>query len=113
MQGPAFVKIDGVSLVYRQAEEETLAVEDLNIDSIREIKAAYETGDLRPRLARYHRDVDNAFYGWNGAWLDPRFRDFDITGFLPEIAVPILALVRIVCDRQGGKLAALGALIEG
>lgn len=67
-------------------------VEDLNIDSIREIKATYETGDLRPRLARYHRDVDVAFYGWNGAWLDPRFRDFDITGFLPEIAVPILAL---------------------
>lgn len=32
MQGPAFVKIDGVSLVYRQAEEETLAVQDLNID---------------------------------------------------------------------------------
>lgn len=29
------------------------------------------------------------------------------------LAVPILALVRIVCDRQGGKLAALGALIEG
>lgn len=32
MQGPAFVKIDGVSLTYRLAEEETLAVEDLNID---------------------------------------------------------------------------------
>jgi NitT/TauT family transport system ATP-binding protein len=32
MQGPAFVKIDGVSLTYRQAEEETLAVQDLNID---------------------------------------------------------------------------------
>ena len=29
------------------------------------------------------------------------------------LAVPILALVRIVCERQGGKLAALGALIEG
>ena len=32
MQGPAFVKINGVSLTYRQAEEETLAVQDLNID---------------------------------------------------------------------------------
>ena len=29
------------------------------------------------------------------------------------LAVPILALVRIVCERQQGKLAALGAVIEG
>ena len=67
-------------------------VEDLNIESIRQIKITYEAGDLRPRLARYHRDVDAAFHGWNGAWLDPRFRAFNITGFLPHIAVPILAL---------------------
>ena len=33
-----------------------------------------------------------AFYGWNGAWLDPRFRAFDITEFLPRIRVPILGL---------------------
>ncbi|HVY14046.1 MAG TPA: alpha/beta hydrolase [Rhodopila sp.] len=67
-------------------------VEDLNIASIRAIKAAYETGDLRDRLSRYHRDPDIAFYGWNGAWLDPRFRGFDITGYLPTVAVPTLGL---------------------
>ena len=67
-------------------------VEDLNLESIRQIKIAYDTEDLRSRLARYHRDVDAAFLGWNGAWLDPRFREFDITGFLPRIRVPILAL---------------------
>jgi pimeloyl-ACP methyl ester carboxylesterase len=67
-------------------------VEDLNVASIRQIKADYETGALRERLARHHRDVDTAFRGWNDAWLDPRFRDFDITGFLPRIQVPILAL---------------------
>lgn len=67
-------------------------VEDLNIESIRQIGVAYDTTDLRDRLARYHRDVDVAFRGWHGAWLDPRFRDFDITGFLPGIRAPILAL---------------------
>jgi pimeloyl-ACP methyl ester carboxylesterase len=67
-------------------------VEDLNIASIRQIKIDYDTTSLRQRLSRYHRDVDTAFRGWNDAWLDPRFRDFDITGFLPHIAVPILAL---------------------
>jgi pimeloyl-ACP methyl ester carboxylesterase len=69
-----------------------LFVEDLNIASIQQIQQTYETGDLRDRLARYHRDPDVAFRGWNGAWLDPGFRSFDLTGFLPGISVPILAL---------------------
>jgi pimeloyl-ACP methyl ester carboxylesterase len=67
-------------------------VEDLNIASIEQIREAYRTGDLRARLARYHADPDVAFHGWNGAWLDPRFRAFDLTRFLPDITVPILGL---------------------
>jgi pimeloyl-ACP methyl ester carboxylesterase len=67
-------------------------VEDLNIATIQRIRTEYETGNLRERLARYHRDVDTAFWGWNGAWLNPDFRAFDITEFLPGIDVPILAL---------------------
>jgi pimeloyl-ACP methyl ester carboxylesterase len=67
-------------------------VEDINIAAIRAIKANYEQGDLRPRLARYHSDVDMAFHGWNDAWLDPRFRAFDITGQVARIEVPVLAL---------------------
>ncbi len=67
-------------------------VEDINIAAIREIKATYEQGDLRPRLARYHRDVDVAFRGWNDAWLDSRFRAFDITEQVARIEVPVLAL---------------------
>lgn len=67
-------------------------VEELNIASIRTIKAAYEQGDLRARLARYHRNVEIAFRGWNDAWLDPRFRAFDITDQVARIRVPVLAL---------------------
>ena len=67
-------------------------VEDLNVESIARIRTDYETGELRSRLARYHANVDSAFRGWNDAWLDPRFRDFDITSFLPGISVPVLAL---------------------
>lgn len=67
-------------------------VEDLNIASIEDIKTTYETTDLRDRLARWHRHPDVAFLGWNGAWLDPRFRDWDITEYLPHIGVPTLAL---------------------
>ena len=64
--------------------------EDPGIASIVEARKAYETGDLRTRLARWHDDVDNAFKGWNGAWLDPLFRKWHITEFLAYIRVPVL-----------------------
>jgi len=65
-------------------------VEDISVRSIAAVKDAYETGDLRPRLAKYHRDVDVAFWGWNRAWLDPDFRCWRIDEFLAYIRVPIL-----------------------
>jgi len=65
-------------------------VEDISVTSIEAAREAYETGDLRARLAKYHRDVDVAFRGWNGAWLDPNFRFWRIDEFLPYIRVPIL-----------------------
>jgi pimeloyl-ACP methyl ester carboxylesterase len=66
--------------------------EDSGIASIVEAKKAYETTDLRQRLSRWHANVDNAFYGWNGAWLDPDFRKWDITEQLAYIRVPILVV---------------------
>lgn len=67
-------------------------VEELNIASIRAIRQAFEQGDLRERLAKYHRNVEVAFRGWNDAWLDPRFAEFDITDYAARIRVPVLAL---------------------
>jgi pimeloyl-ACP methyl ester carboxylesterase len=64
--------------------------EDAGIASIEEARKAYDTGDLRPRLSRWHKDVDSAFKGWNGAWLDPDFRQWDITEQLAYIRVPTL-----------------------
>jgi pimeloyl-ACP methyl ester carboxylesterase len=64
--------------------------EDSGLAEIAEATKAYESGDLRARLARWHEHVDNAFKGWNDAWLDPRFRKWDITEFLAYIRVPVL-----------------------
>jgi pimeloyl-ACP methyl ester carboxylesterase len=64
--------------------------EDMGIASIAEAKTAYETTDLKQKLARWHKDVDNAFYGWNGAWLDPDFRKWNIAEHLAYIRVPML-----------------------
>ena len=64
--------------------------EDMGIAAIAEARKAYETGDLRERLSRWHAHVDSAFKGWNDAWLDPEFRKWDITEQLAYIRVPIL-----------------------
>ncbi|MGY3388381.1 pimeloyl-ACP methyl ester carboxylesterase [Bradyrhizobium sp. USDA 3311] len=77
-------------------------VEDISVKSIAAIKTAYETTDLKPKLARWHKDVDNAFYGWNGAWLDPKFRDWDISEYLAYIRVPVMVLQGV--DDQYGTL---------
>ncbi len=75
-------------------------VEDVSVTSIAEIKTAYETTNLREKLARWHTHVDNAFYGWNGAWLDPRFRHWDISEYLAYIRVPV-AIVQGADDQYG------------
>ncbi|KJC39253.1 alpha/beta hydrolase [Bradyrhizobium sp. LTSP885] len=75
-------------------------VEDISVTSIAEIRTAYETTDLRDKLARWHKDVDNAFRGWNGAWLDPKFRDWDISEYLAYVRVPVL-IVQGVDDQYG------------
>jgi pimeloyl-ACP methyl ester carboxylesterase len=67
-------------------------VEDISVTSIAAIKQAYETSGLRSKLKRWHRDVDNAFYGWNAAWLDPKFRNWDISEYLAYIRVPVAIL---------------------
>lgn len=64
-------------------------VEDISIQSIAKIKDTYATTDLRAKLARWHNDVDNAFCGWNDAWLDPQFRDWDISESLAYVRVPV------------------------
>ena len=75
-------------------------VEDISVTSIEGIKRDYEAGKLKEKLARWHKDVDNAFYGWNGAWLDPKFREWDISEYLSYIRVPV-QIVQGAQDQYG------------
>jgi pimeloyl-ACP methyl ester carboxylesterase len=67
-------------------------VEDISIVSIAAAKDAYRNTDLREKLARYHGDVDAAFWGWNDIWLHSEFRAWNIEEYLPRIVCPILAI---------------------
>lgn len=71
-------------------------------------RVAFETRDLRARLAKYHSDPDVAFNGWNDAWLDPDFTGWSIKHVIETIRVPVLG----VQGKQDpyGTLAQLTAL---
>ena len=67
--------------------------EPQSLSSIHAARVDYREGELRRRLARYHgENVDCAFEGWSGAWLDPLFEKWNLESFLPGIRVPVLQI---------------------
>lgn len=71
-------------------------VEDVSIRAIEQARELFAAGtgerSLRQRLARYHADVDNAFWQWNDVWLSEAFRRFDIRDACKAIQAPLLAV---------------------
>jgi pimeloyl-ACP methyl ester carboxylesterase len=87
-------------------------VEDVSVKSIADARTAYETGDLRQRLARHHGpNVDGAFRGWNDAWLDPGFRAWNIESYLPRVRAASLVVQGE--DDAYGTLAQIEAIERG
>ena len=74
--------------------------EDVTNASIAELRKEFEAGELRPRLARWHADVDATVRGWSDVWLGDDFRQWDISEYLAYIRVPIL-IVQGADDQYG------------
>jgi len=64
--------------------------EEIGLSEIRRASEMFAAGALRDKLKRWHADVDCAFRSWSEPWLDPNFRNWDITEALGYIRVPIL-----------------------
>jgi pimeloyl-ACP methyl ester carboxylesterase len=62
------------------------------LKAIGEAERAFATGDLKARLAKYHADVEGAFYGWSRAWLAPEFERWNIADCIERWRVPALAV---------------------
>ncbi len=102
-----------VSLLYAAKYPDQLAgaivlaphimVEPMTISSIEQARIVYQQTNLREKLARYHSDVDSAFWGWNDIWLNPDFLQWDITAELENIRCPLLAVQGL--DDEYGSLA--------
>lgn len=91
-------------------------VETVSTISIAKARVAYEESDLRQKLARFHDDVDGAFYSWNCTWLLPDFiRGFNIEADVARIRCPITAIqgeqdeygtakqLEAIRERSGGR----------
>lgn len=67
--------------------------EATGLAAIAQARDAYQEGEFRTKLARYHDHVDHAFWGWNRAWLDPEFATgFDLTADLARLRLPTLVV---------------------
>jgi pimeloyl-ACP methyl ester carboxylesterase len=67
-------------------------VEDITVASIAETRKSFVDTNLAQRLRKYHRDVEQVFWGWTGVWLDPAFRRWTIESLLCDLACPTLAV---------------------
>ncbi|MEL6451661.1 MAG: alpha/beta hydrolase [Pseudomonadota bacterium] len=66
--------------------------EPAGLAAIAQAKVAYETGDLRTRLTRYHDAPDTAFYGWHDAWTSPGFAAWDVSDCIDHWRIPALVV---------------------
>ena len=66
--------------------------EPMGLAAIADAKRDFETGDLREKLAKHHADPEAAFRGWNDAWLDPGFEEWNVAECIDYLRIPVLAL---------------------
>ncbi len=84
--------------------------ETAGLQAILDARDAFDHGNLRDRLAKYHQDPDNAFRGWNDSWLNPEFKTWNVTNVLERIQTPVLTIQGQ--DDPYGSLAQVDAVTE-
>jgi pimeloyl-ACP methyl ester carboxylesterase len=92
-----------------------VVLEKESIVSLARARVAFEEGDLRAKLAKFHADVDGAFYQWNVTWLLPSLRSWSIVDEMAGIACPTVLIqgdadeygtpeqVRLIDGAMGGR----------
>lgn len=66
--------------------------EERGLKAIAETKVSYCNTSLKHKLAKYHRNSDHTFWGWNDSWLHPDFKSWNISSVIDGIEAPVLAI---------------------
>jgi len=86
-------------------------VEELTVTSIAKVRDSYRSTDLRARLERHHGpNVDRLFEFWTNVWLSEKFRNWNITEYLPAITCPTLVIQG--SDDEYGTLRQVEAIAQ-
>ena len=94
------------------SESAHVFVEEVCLAGIQEARAAYESGDLRKGLHRYHgANTDAMFQGWCDTWLRADFRDWNMVQELSQIVCPTLIIQG--ADDEYGTRAQVDAIAAG
>ena len=84
--------------------------EEVGLAEIAKAKELFNTSDLKQKMAKFHNDPENTFRGWNDGWLNPEFKDWDVTDVIDEFRVPVLAIQGK--DDQYGTLDQINVIEE-
>lgn len=66
--------------------------EEKGLVEIARAKEVFKTGRLKQQMAKYHRDPENTFYGWNDSWLHPEFKKWNVSEVIDFLRVPVIAI---------------------
>lgn len=84
--------------------------EEGGLVSIDKARQAYETGDLKNRMAKHHDHPEIAFRGWADTWLHPDFRNWNVADNIDHWRIPCLAIQGR--DDEYGTLAQITEIEE-
>ena len=82
--------------------------EEMGLTEIAKAKEVFETTDMKAKMGKYHKDPENAFRGWNDAWLDPGFKAWNVAEVIDYLRIPSMAIQGR--DDQYGTLAQIEEL---
>lgn len=80
------------------------------LEQIAQAREAFATSDLKQRMAKYHKDPEVTFRGWNDSWLNPQFRDWNVGEVIDYFRIPVLAIQGR--DDAYGTLAQIDEITE-
>jgi pimeloyl-ACP methyl ester carboxylesterase len=66
--------------------------EAMGLAEIAAAKNVFRTSDLKTRMAKYHRDPEATFRGWNDAWLAPGFKAWNVADVIDYLRIPTLVV---------------------
>lgn len=77
--------------------------EDITFQGIKDAKTAFSTTNLKEKLEKYHgANTQYVFEAWVNTWLQPEFKNWNISALLPQIICPAF-IVQGIDDEFGSE----------